>query len=245
MCSILVLSLVTKRFKRSRRWACHSFKYHLFEPGVAKANACWGLRLQCSVLEVSYLQSVLLKAQWWPDKGTKPRRSSGCEPHCHQCLSPDLNYALGWRVAGGGGVGGKGWKTTVSSKLISLTSLQRHTYSKLLLENKKQSILLGNRIGITLGRYISMWYGWARWWKAMLFPHSQWYTACLLRQFFPLKPPWWVTITTPSIGTHTYNIYRHTYTTHIHAFNMEEITWAWEILRTSVFSILTVHIRWL
>lgn len=140
---------------------------------------------------------------------------------------------LGWRVAGRGG--GKGWKTTVSSKLISLTSLQRHTYSKLLLENKKQSILLGNS-GITLGRYISMWYGWARWWKAMLFPQSVIYSMSV-KAVFPLKPPWWVTITTPSIGTHTYNIYRHTYTTHIHAFNMEEITWAWEILRTSVFSV--------
>lgn len=49
---------------------------------------------------------------------------------------------------------------------------------------------------------------------------SWWYTACLLRQFFPLKPPWWVTITTPSIGTYTYNIYRHIYTTHTHTHSI-------------------------
>ena len=101
-----------KRFKRSRSWTCHSSKCHSFQPEVVKAKCL--LRARTAVLCASSIIPtvlVLFNAQWGPDKRTKPRRFTGCWPHRHQFLSPDLNYAFE-----------KTWKTTVSSKLISLTS---------------------------------------------------------------------------------------------------------------------------
>lgn len=76
---------------------------------------------------------VLFKAQWRPHKRTKPRRFTGCWPHRHQFLSPDL----------------------------------KNTIHPCVLSNR----IFDNRIGIILWKCISMWFVWARWRKAIFFPH--------------------------------------------------------------------------